>query len=72
MQRTMAVAWAHQDYSKPLDQSEQRAEKVRQLRAQVTELEGKLGAKKEQLKNNEIELVDRTERYERAQAEISC
>ena len=62
----MAVVWAHQDYSKPLDQSEQRAEKVRQLRAQVTELEGKLGAKKEQLKNNEIELVDRTERYERA------
>ena len=70
MQGAIAVAWAHQDCFKPLDQSEQGAEKVRQLRAQVTELEGKLGAKDEELKNNEIELVDRNEKFERAQAEI--
>ena len=53
----MAVAWAHQDCSRPLDQSEQRAEKVRDLRAHVTNLEGKLKAKEEELKNNKIELV---------------
>ena len=29
----MAVAWAHQDCLRPLDQSEQRAEKVKELRA---------------------------------------
>ena len=53
----MAVAWAHQDCSKPLDQSEQRVEKVRELRTQVTDLENKLRSKEEELKNNEIELV---------------
>ena len=36
----------------------------------MTELESKLGAKDEELKNNEIELVDRNERFKRAQAEI--
>ena len=35
----------------------------------MTELECKLGTKKE-LKNNEIELVDRNKKFERAQAEI--
>ena len=68
MQGAMAVAWAHQDCSKSLDQFEQGAEKVRQLRAQVTELENKMGVKKEELKNNEIELVVRNKRFEKAQA----
>ena len=53
----MVVAWAHQDYSRPLDQSEQRAKKVRELRTQVIDLENKLEAKEEELKSNEIELV---------------
>ena len=66
MQGAMAVAWAHQDYSKPLDQSKQQAEKVRELRAQVTDLENKLRTKEEELKNNEIELVARDKRFERA------
>ena len=51
------VAWAHQDCSRLLDQSEQRAEKVRELCAQVTDLENKLGAKEEEVKSNEIKLV---------------
>ena len=66
----MAVAWAHQDYTKPLDQAEQRAKKMRELCAWVTDLENKLGAKEEELKSNEIELVARTEKYEQAQAEV--
>ena len=66
----MAVAWAYQDCSRPLDQSQQWAEKVRELRAQVTDLENKLGAKEEELKSNEIELVGRTAKYEQVQAEI--
>ena len=37
--------------------SEQRAEKVKKLCAQVTDLENKLRVKDEELKNNEIELV---------------
>ena len=36
----------------------------------MTELENKVGAKEEELKNNEIELVARNERFERAQVEI--
>ena len=60
----MAVAWAHQDCSKPLDQAEQRAEKLRELYAQVTDLENKLGDKEEEIKSNEIELVTQTEKYE--------
>ena len=31
MQGAIAVAWAHQDCSRPLDKSEQRTKKVRQL-----------------------------------------
>ena len=66
----MAVAWAHQDCSKPLDQAEQQAEKLRELRARVTNLQNKLRAKEEELKSNEIELVARTEKYEQVQAEV--
>ena len=66
----MAVAWAHQDCSKPLDQSEQRAKKVRELHAQVADLENKLRAKEEELKNNEIELVAQSEKYEKVQDEL--
>ena len=33
LQGAMAVAWAHQDCSRPLDQSEQWAEKVKEPRA---------------------------------------
>ena len=43
---------------------------MRELRAQVTDLENKLRAKEEEHKRNEIELVARTERYERVQAEV--
>ena len=68
----MAVAWAHQDCSKPFNQSKQRAKKVRQLRAQVTELKNKLGAKEEELKNNEIELVARNERLRGPKLRSSC
>ena len=66
----MAVAWAHQDCSRPFDLTEQRAEKIRQLRGQLTESEKKLAAREEELKNNAIDLVARTEGLERAQAEI--
>ena len=43
---------------------------MRELRAQVTDLENKLGAKEEELKSNEIELVVRIEKYEQVQAEV--
>ena len=66
----MAVAWAHQDCSKPLDQVEQQAEKLKELCARVTDLENKLGAEEEELKSNEIELLTRTEKYEQVQAEV--
>ena len=59
-QGAMAVAWAHQDCLRPLDQSEQWAKKVKELRAQVTDLENRLRVKDEELKNNEIELVPTT------------
>ena len=52
LQGAMAVAWAHQDCSRPLDQFEQWAEKVKELRAQVVDLENKLRVKDEELKNN--------------------
>ena len=42
MEGAMAVAWAHQDYSRPLDLTKQQAEKIRQLRGQLTESEKKL------------------------------
>ena len=66
----MAVAWAHQDCSKPLGQAEQRAEKMRELCAQVTDLENKLRTKEEELKSNEIELVARAEKYKQVQVEV--
>ena len=36
----------------------------------MTELENKLGVKEDELKNNEIKLVARNKRFERAQVEI--
>ena len=66
----MVVAWAPQECSRPLDQSKQRAEKLKELRTQVTDLENKLEAKEKELKSNEIELVARTEKYEQVQAEV--
>ena len=53
----MAVAWAHQDCSGPLDQSEQWAEKVKELWAQVIDLENKLRVKDEKLKNNKVKMM---------------
>ena len=64
------VAWAHQDYLKPLNQVEQRAEKMRELHAQVIDLENKLETKEEELKSNEIELVAWTKKYEQVQAVV--
>ena len=66
----MAVAQAHQDCSGPLDQSEQQAEKMKQLQAQVIDLESKLRVKDEELKNNEVELVAQTVKYEKLQDEL--
>ena len=43
---------------------------MRELRARVIDLENKLGAKEEEHKSNEIELVTRTEKYEQVQAEV--
>ena len=36
----------------------------------MTELENKLGAKEEELKNNEIDIVARNERFKRAPVEV--
>ena len=66
----MAVAWAHQDCSGPLDQSELWAEKMKQPQAQVTDLESKLQVKDEKLKNNEVELVAHNVKYEKLQDEL--
>ena len=66
----MAVAWAHQDHSRPLNQTEQRAKKIKQLRGQLTESEKKLATKEEELKTNEIELVAMNERLESTQAKV--
>ena len=55
---------------KPLNQFEQQAEKIRQLKGQLTELERKLAAKEDELKENKIELVARNERMVRAQAKV--
>ena len=43
---------------------------MRELLAQVTDLENELGTKEEKLKNNEIELVAWNERFERAQVKV--
>ena len=59
------MAWAHQDCSGPLDQSEQRAEKMKQLQAQVIDLENRLWVKDEELKNNKVELVAQIVKYEK-------
>ena len=64
LQGAMTVAWAYQDCSGPLDQSEQLAEKVKELRAQVIDLENKLRVKDEELKNNEVELVAQNIKYQ--------
>ena len=61
----MAVAWAHQDCSRLLDQSEQRAEKMKELEAQVINKKNKLRGKDEELKNNEVELVAQNVKYEK-------
>ena len=66
----MAVAWAHQDCLGPLDQSEQRAEKMKELQAQVIDLENKLQVKDEEPKNNEVELVAHNVKYEKLQDEL--
>ena len=70
MQGAMVVAWAHQDCLRLLDLSEQQAKKIRQLRGQLSELEKKLLAREEELKNNAIDLVARTEGMEKAQAKV--
>ena len=62
----MTVAWAHQHCSRPLDLSEQRAEKIRQLMGQLAKSEKKLSAREEELKNNAINLVARSEELEKA------
>ena len=64
-QGAMAVALAHQDCSRSMDQCEQLAKKVKELRAQVTDLENKLRVKDEEVKNNEIELVAHNVKYEK-------
>ena len=69
-QVSMAMAWAYQDCSRPLNQSKQQAEKVKELRAQVTDLEDKLRVKDEELKNNETKLVALNVKYERVQDEL--
>ena len=66
MQGTMAVAWAHHDWSRPLDLTEQWAKKIKQLRGHVTESEKKLLAREKELKNNAIDLVAKTEGLEKA------
>ena len=66
----MVVAWAHQDCSGSLDQSEQRAEKMKELQAEVINLENKLRVKGEELKNNEVELVAQNVKYEKLQDEL--
>ena len=70
LQGAMGVAWAHQDCSGPLNQSEKRAEKMKQLQAQVIDLENRLRVKDEELKNNEVELVAQTVKYEKLQDEL--
>ena len=66
MQSDVVVAWAHQDCSKPLDLSKQRAAKIKQL----VELEKKLSVREEEIKNNAIDLVAKFKELEKAQAEI--
>ena len=53
----------------PLDQSEQRAEKVNELWAQVIDMDNKLRVNDEELKN-EFELVAQNVKYERLQDEL--
>ena len=65
LQGAMAMAWADQDCSGPLPQFEQRVEKMKELQAQVIDLENKLQVKDEELKNNEVELVAQTVKYEK-------
>ena len=66
----MTVAWAHQNCLGPLDQSEQWAEKQKELQAQVIDLENKLRVKDEELKNNEVKLVAQNLKYEKLQDEL--
>ena len=66
------MAWAHQDYSRPLDLSEQQAEKIRQLRGQLIELEKKLLTGEDELKNNTIDLVARTRGWRRLKLRLGC
>ena len=66
----MAVAWAYQDCSGPLNQSEQWVEEVKEHRARVIDLENKVWEKKKELGNNEVELMAQNVKYEKLQDEL--
>ena len=58
--------WAYQDYSRPLDLSEQRVAKIKQLKEQLDESEKELSVREEELKTNAIDLVARSKELEKA------
>ena len=71
MQSAMVVAWAHQDYLRPIDLSKQRAAKIKQLKEQLTKSKKKLSVREEELKNNAIDLVARSEELEKARLRLA-
>ena len=70
MQSAIAAAWAYQDCERPLYLFDKLGAKVNLLKQQVIEAEKKLAAKKEELKANEVELVGKVEKLEKAWAEV--
>ena len=66
----MTVAWAHQDCSGPLNQSERRAKEMKKLQARVIDLENKLQEKNKELEANKVQLMVHNVKYERLQDEL--
>ena len=64
------MAWTHQDCFRPIDLSEQRATKIKQLKELLAESKKKLSVRKEELKNNAIDLVARSEELDKTRAKI--
>ena len=64
------MAWAYQDCSGPLDQSERLSEEIKELQARVTDLEKKLQEKIKELEANEVQFVDQKVKYKRLQDKV--
>ena len=65
------VAWAYQDYVRPLDLSDKWAANIKLLKELMEEGEKKFAVKEEDLWAKEVELVAKAEELEKAWVDVA-